>query len=877
MATPADTVVRLNAPTRPWRLDCRGSFALYDGEGRLVTIRGRKARAILAYLLSYPHEHVARERLLQLLWPDRGVAQARGSLRQSLVELRRAAPGIIVSDHEHVWIDTTKLGPIEIADNCSPTEQMFEDLDGITSEFDDWLRCERATEASEKWSQLHHLAEDRLKRGKGASALPLIEQMQRIDPYNEEWLRLAMRADAQAGHSAGIQTRFRELDDLLKRELGVSLSPQTRELHDELLRNVARPTAGDLKVEETIEARTEVQPSNSLAAFRSAFRVPSLVVVGGGLAALVATLGLTQSVQPASAEPSRIAVLPFRALDGADPALAEGMADEVLSDLSQHEGLQTVGRTSSWMFKDKGQDLRRVGRKLDVQYVVEGSVRRTGGALHLNVALVDTRDLSTLWSRGFQSSSGDLQRLEDAAAAGIVQRLGLRTDNTDQRADPQAYARYVRAKSLIRDRNWAKMREARDLLQQAVKIDPDFAPAWAQLGGVLMFVGDRTPLSGGGRKSMDAHALAAARKAVALDPQLAEAHQMLGFALGFESPGGRAHLRQALQLDPRNPQTVYWWSNAAGLAGNAPLQEKAARRALALDPLWKRPAEIVARFAIYNGRRSEAYRLLEELRAADPEAAIEVEMGLSHDQGDLSRVVEIGRAQGNITTVQGTAGKMTLAWSLTELGYVRESLLIGGVSPFDRLVYLRRVPDRRRILAETQDLVGTSEETWVLTPLLVELARTKRDEEIVALFDRRGSAINRLQQIDESNRTFRAILGGIVGRALYSVGRGREGAKLIHASDEAVRVILANGNLGPQAMAEVAGGEAMLGRRTRALSLLDRAVSRGWFAYDGLSYRLDEMPWFESLRGDSRFERLVQTTNARRLKERRETEALGLI
>src|SRR4029453_5557366 len=107
-------------------------------------------------------------------------------------------------------------------------------LDGITPEFDDWLRCERATEASEKWAHLQRLVEDRLKRDQGASAIPFIERMQRIDPYNEEWLRLAMRADAQAGHSAGIQTRFRELDDLLKRELGVSLSPQTRALHDEL-------------------------------------------------------------------------------------------------------------------------------------------------------------------------------------------------------------------------------------------------------------------------------------------------------------------------------------------------------------------------------------------------------------------------------------------------------------------------------------------------------------------------------------------------------------------------------------------------------------------------------------------------------------------
>jgi TolB-like protein/DNA-binding SARP family transcriptional activator len=876
MATPADTVVRLKTAPCLWHLDCRGSFALWDGDGRLVTIRGRKARAILAYLVTYPNEHVTRERLLQLLWPDRGTAQARGSLRQSLVEIRRAAPGVIISDHEHVWIDTTRLEPVEIADNCSPTEQMFDDLDGITTEFDDWLRCERATAASEKWSRLQQSVEDHLKRGRGASALPLIERMQRIDPYNEVWLRLAMRADAQAGHSAGIQTRFRTLDDLLKRELGVSLSPQTRALHDELLRDLAKPTAGvDIEVEETIKARTQNQPSKNLAASRWALRLPSLV--GAGLAAVVATLGLTQSVRPASVEPERIAVLPFRALGGVDAALAEGMADGVLTDLSQQGGLTTVGRTSSWMFKDKAEDLRRVGDKLDVRYVVEGSVRRTGGALRLNVALIDTRNASTLWSRSIQSAAGDIQRLEAAAAGGIVQHLGLSAMASGRHADPQAYAMYVRAKALMRERNWPKMREAHDLLQRTVKIDPDFAPGWAQLAGVLTFLGGKGPLGGDELRTTKAHASAAARKAVALDPKLAEAHQMLAFVLGFDTAEGRTHLRHALQLDPRNSQTLYWWSNAAGMAGNGPLQEKAARRAMALDPLWRRPVDIVSLFALQNGRRSEAYKNLERLRGASPDAALEVELSLLRHQGDFSRVVELGRAQGNIAKVQGTAANMILAWSLTEMGYVREALLIGGTTPFFRLVYLRMVPNQQTILASTEQLVGQSEEAWVLTPLLLELARTNRHAEIVALFDRQGSAINKLQRIDDGNRRYRSVLGALVGDALLKQGRRREAERLFRGAEEANRIILANGNVPPVQFAELAVNEAFLGRKTRALGLLHHAVAKGWFAFDGLSYRLDEMPGLMDLRGDDRFDRLVRITNARRDRERRETEALGLI
>jgi hypothetical protein len=89
--------------------------------------------------------------------------------------------------------------------------------------------------------------------------------------------------------------------------------------------------------------------------------------------------------------------------------------------------------------------------------------------------------------------------------------------------------------------------------------------------------------------------------------------------------------------------------------------------------------------------------------------------------------------------------------------------------------------------------------------------------------------------------------------------------------------MLARGGMSPSTLADIAASEAILGRRDRALASLEEAVSKGWFAYEGLSYRLDEVPGLMDLRGDPRFERLVRITNGRRARERRETEALGLI
>ena len=234
MATRPDANSFAESAGLSWRLHANGSFMLCDADRRTHFPRGRKARAIIGYLAHHLDEHVSRNRLTELLWPDRAASQARGSLRQSLLEIRRAAPQLIASDPEHVWIEKDQL---EICSDCHAADDdvLYSDLDGITPEFDDWLRCERAEQSVEEWAALVSEAEALLGEGSPVTALRLAERMHRIDPYNEDWLRLAMRAEYQAGHPAGIQTRFQAMAEVLKRDLGVNISLQTRRLRDELL------------------------------------------------------------------------------------------------------------------------------------------------------------------------------------------------------------------------------------------------------------------------------------------------------------------------------------------------------------------------------------------------------------------------------------------------------------------------------------------------------------------------------------------------------------------------------------------------------------------------------------------------------------------
>ena len=597
-----------------WNLKVTGSFAIIHPDSHQdVTPRGRKARAMLAYLVARPGARIAKEKITELLWGDRGETQARASLRQAMLEIRRATaegPELIGSDRGHIWLNEQAAEiSASVPANGEAELVALEDLDHISPEFDEWLEIERSRHRRDASSQLRDEVEHQLAAGRGPSAMNLIEAMWRIDPYDEDALRLALQAEYQAGRPAAIEQRFQAMEALLRRDLGVEPTAETRALHDRLLADLKERKAF---TPESTKARVQPVAQARIWSWRK------IVAIGLALiAAVVLLIGLSSRF--AGAEQRRIAVLPFQALDGVDPVIAEGMAEALLSELSRERSIQTIGRTSSWMFKNKAEDIRSVGRKLDADYIVEGSVRRTGSGLQATVTLVDAEDASTLWSQRFISRAGDLQRIEGAASGALMAHLGLTPRVAEARTDPRAYANYVRAKALIRDRDWIKMREARDLLRDAVKLDPGFAPAWAQLGGAINFLGEHNASeTNAADDDWQREALAAAQRAIAIDPNLAEGHAMLAFIHGFDTDQGRAHLRQAMTLDPNNPQTIYWSGNAAGYAGDFEAQKKATRRALELDPLWRRPIEVVGKWAIARGERDEAYRYVERLRSADP-------------------------------------------------------------------------------------------------------------------------------------------------------------------------------------------------------------------------------------------------------------------
>jgi TolB-like protein/DNA-binding SARP family transcriptional activator/Tfp pilus assembly protein PilF len=842
-----------------WWFESNGCFAVFDWENREVTPRGRKARALLAYLSSRRGEHVARDRLTELLWGDRGETQARASLRQTLLEIRHATGELISADRDHVWIEVDRIAPSE-----SRSGEAFEDLNHITPEFDDWLTGERQRRGARTWADLSLSAEKLIMRGRGRDAMSLIERMQQIDPYNEDWLRLAMRAEFQSGHPAAIDRRFNEMEALLKCDLGVALASETRALRDGLIKELTKAA----EPEPDSSARGLMAAA---AHARTALWTRKLLVLG--VASVLAAAGTGIIFWPANAEPPRLAVLPFEAA-GVEPALAEGISDELMSQLARNDQLRVIGRTSSAQLKGRSADLRSVGRTLGVQYIVEGTVRSSSGQLNVVVSLVRAKDGSAVWARSFKGGTGSLQPIQTAIGSAILQSLDVQPlPLAKSTGNGQAYALYVRAKGLMRDRNFDDLQKAVELLREAVRIDPNFAAGWAQLAAASHLALDKEVVVDlGGPEPVRMSKREAAERAIRLDPTLPEGHAIL--ALVDRTPPRRSrHLRRALELAPGDTQILYWWGKAAGEAGDYKRGGEIMRQAAALDPLWKRPVQEAVTFNLVAGDRTAALQYLRTIKAGNPVGAVEVEVQMAYNEADFSRVVQLELTD---SKMPWDAGKARAIRTVASLGFKQEAMLLIGAGPFFRAILRGQAPALSVVLERIRNDTEEGDDLPIYSAVTWELARERRWSDLSAIYDAGFGLMQDVKSSDPGGRYHRQIFAPIYAVALNRVGRERDAARLARTADDGASFTLAKGEVPPEPLVSIAGLECVLGRREDALAHLEQAFAKKWRLDEFVHFRLGDRPEFATLHGDPRFERLRRIQDAHIAKERREIQALGI-
>ena len=289
-----------------------------------------------------------------------------------------------------------------------------------------------------------------------------------------------------------------------------------------------------------------------------------------------------------------IAVLPFVNMS-ADPEneyFSDGISEEILNALTKVEGIQVTARSSSFSFKGKNEDARQVGAKLGVGNLLEGTVRKAGKKVRINVQLVNTTDGYHTWSEVYDSELEDIFEVQDAIAKKIVTRLRENfaiPANTEVIKQPteslEAYNLYLKGRYYWNKSNPENIQKAIEVFESAISIDPNFALPYCALSHCYSFLG-----SSGVMSPADAYPKAKdfTLKAIELDPNHAESHLSLAaikFYHNWDFVGAEASLNKAQDLGLNSSlfnQVHGWFLIAKGDFEKAILK---IQQALALDPL----------------------------------------------------------------------------------------------------------------------------------------------------------------------------------------------------------------------------------------------------------------------------------------------------
>ncbi len=286
-----------------------------------------------------------------------------------------------------------------------------------------------------------------------------------------------------------------------------------------------------------------------------------------------------------------IAVLPFNNMSS-DPEgdfFADGIAEEIINALSKIKALKVSSRTSSFTFKGKNEDIREIGRRLQVNTILEGSVRKAGKRLRLTAQLINASDNAQLWADRYDRELEDVFAIQDEIANSIVSALRVVLSDDEKRAIEQvhtpnveAYGFYLRGRQYFHQHRRKSHEYARQMFERAIELDPEYALAHAGVADCCSFLYQYFDASPGNLRRADA----ASRRALELAPSLAEAHASRGLAVSLSGRFEEANteFEMAMRLDPKSFEAAYFYARACVAQGNNEEAAKWFERAIAVRP-----------------------------------------------------------------------------------------------------------------------------------------------------------------------------------------------------------------------------------------------------------------------------------------------------
>jgi TolB-like protein/Flp pilus assembly protein TadD len=328
------------------------------------------------------------------------------------------------------------------------------------------------------------------------------------------------------------------------------------------------------------------------------------------------------------APPTTLAVLPFRSLSAGprDPLLDLGLAETLIARVSGVASLRVRSLSSSQRFAARTPDALAAGRELGADYVLEGTTQRRDTRVRVNARLLAVRDGRALWSGTFDEDMARAFTLQDGLAEAVTSALsvklrampaGLRSPCDG--ADPLAYRAYLTGRYQLDRPRADRMHLALDAFKQAVDRDPSCARAYAGMAfayRALVMTGDEAP------RVRFPLARAAAERALAIDPDLAEAHASLGFIqfwYDWDWDGAEASFKRAIALNPSSAQARMAYAHLLSNLGRNDEAADQARQAAALDPLSPLILTLCSSFISAGGSKAEAAAMRAKARELEPD------------------------------------------------------------------------------------------------------------------------------------------------------------------------------------------------------------------------------------------------------------------
>jgi TolB-like protein/DNA-binding winged helix-turn-helix (wHTH) protein/uncharacterized protein HemY len=392
---------------------------------------------------------------------------------------------------------------------------------------------------------------------------------------------------------------------------------------------------------------------------------------------------LRRQPSAASAEKVILVVLPFENLTG-DPNneyFSDGLTEEMITQLAQlqPDRLGVIARTSVMSYKHGDRSIARVGSQLGGQYILEGSLRQSAGRVRVTAQLIQVKDQTHLWAQDYDRELGDVLTLEQEVSSDVAREIQLQLTEQQQESltrprpvDPDAHELYLKGRFYWNERTPEGIKKSVEYFQGAIRKDPNYAEAYVGLADAYRFLMNTLP-----PEEVMPKARAAAEKALAINPNLAEAHASLGLIVPYPDwdwEAARKHFQRAIELNP-NYATAHHWYAEGYLTTMGRMDESLAEMRVAqrLDPLSCVIGADLGKTLYFARRYDEAATQLRKALDLDPNCytALIWLRPVYVDTGKYSQAFEVFDKEQALTSAGGRLE--ILASTYAQMGHTEES------------------------------------------------------------------------------------------------------------------------------------------------------------------------------------------------------------